>query len=66
MRATGLKTAREPEVRRTKVARPPILRVPKREKGTEKVVMLGVRSRMTMTSAGFWGMSFEDIARLWI
>lgn len=34
---------------------------PKRRKGTEKVTTLGVTSRMTMTSSGFWGMSLEDM-----
>ena len=35
---------------------------PKREKGTERVVMvLGTRSRMTMTEEGSEGMSFGDI-----
>jgi hypothetical protein len=35
--------------------------LPKRRKGTEKVTTLGVTSRMTMTSSGFWGMSFDDM-----
>lgn len=32
-----------------RVPRPPILTFPNREKGTEKVAMLGVTLRMTMT-----------------
>lgn len=42
--------------------RPPIFILPKRQKGTENVVMvLGTTSRMTMTLAGSEGTSFEDI-----
>lgn len=41
---------------------PPILAVPNREKGTENVAMLGVTFRMTITSDGFCGMSFEDMS----
>ena len=41
--------------------RPPILMEPKRAKGTEKVAMLGVTLRITMTSAGFQGMSLDDM-----
>lgn len=60
--ATGEKTARDPDCRRTIVPRPPTLILPNREKGTESVVMmLGTTSRMTMTLAGSDGMSFEDI-----
>lgn len=59
VRATGEKTARLPEVSLTIVPRPPTLTVPNREKGTERVTMLGVTLRMTMTSAGFHGMSLE-------
>jgi hypothetical protein len=44
-----------------RVPRPPILMVPKREKGTLKVAMLGVTLRVTMTSAGFQGMSLDVI-----
>lgn len=41
---------------------------PKRRKGTESVVILGVSFLITITSAGFWGTSFDvmmnaDIAR---
>jgi hypothetical protein len=44
------------------VPRPPILTLPKRQKGTESVVMaLGTTSRMTMTLAGSAGTSFEDM-----
>jgi len=43
------------------VPRPPMGNFPKRRKGTEKVTTLGVTSRMTMTSSGFWGMSLEDM-----
>jgi hypothetical protein len=57
VRATGEKTAREPVAILTIVPRPPILRWPKRRKGTLRVVMLGVTSRMTMTFAGSEGMS---------
>lgn len=60
VRATGEKTAREPFWRRTMVPRPPIFMRPKREKGTERVVMVrGMTSRITMTSAGFEGTSLE-------
>lgn len=34
---------------------------PCRRKGTEKVTTLGVTSRMTITSSGFWGMSLDDM-----
>ena len=37
------------------VARPPTGMKPKRAKGMEKVVMLGVMSRITITSEGFDG-----------
>jgi hypothetical protein len=58
VRATGEKTAREPVAILTMVPRPPILRWPKRRKGTLRVVILGVTSRITMTLAGSEGMSF--------
>ena len=41
--------------------RPPILTLPKRENGTEKVAMLGVTLRMTMRSAGLEGISEADM-----
>jgi len=34
---------------------------PKRRKGTESVVTLGVISRMTITSSGFEGTSLDDM-----
>ena len=37
------------------VARPPHLRVPKRRKGTESVVIPGATSRITMTFSGSAG-----------
>lgn len=37
---------------------------PNREKGTENVAMLGVTLRMTMTSAGFHGISLDDMLSL--
>ena len=43
------------------VPRPPILILPNREKGTEKVATLGVTLRMTMRSAGLEGMSPADM-----
>jgi hypothetical protein len=58
VRATGEKTAREPVAILTMVPRPPILRWPKRRKGTPRVVTLGVTSRITMTLAGSEGMNF--------
>jgi len=60
VRATGEKTAMEPEERRTRVARPPKEMRPARVKGRERVVMLGVRRRMTRTEEGVAGMSFEE------
>lgn len=45
-----------------RVPRPPILTFPNREKGTEKVAMLGVTLRMTMTWSGSEGMSLDDIS----
>lgn len=48
-----------------RVPLPPMGMVPKRLKGTEKVTTLGVRSRMTMTSAGLVGISLEDMLRAW-
>lgn len=47
------------------VPRPPMRKSPKRLKGTESVVMLGEMSRMTITSAGLLGMSFDVMARTW-
>jgi hypothetical protein len=45
------------------VARPPHLRVPKRRKGTERVVMPGATSRITMTFSGSAGINLlGDIA----
>lgn len=58
VRATGEKTARAPVSSLTNVPRPPILSDPNRKKGTLKVVIEGVTSRMTMTLAGSEGMSF--------
>jgi hypothetical protein len=46
------------------VALPPNFILPNRRKGTEKVVTLGERSRMTITSSGFLGMSLSDMM-LW-
>ena len=46
------------------VQRPPTSKRPKREKGTDSVVTLGVMSRMTMTSAGLAGMSLLDMLRV--
>lgn len=44
------------------VPRPPTFILPKRQKGTESVVMtLGTTSRMTMTLAGSDGTSLEDM-----
>lgn len=43
------------------VARPPTFMRPKRRKGTESVVTLGVISRMTITSSGFEGTSLDDM-----
>ena len=63
VRATGEKTAREPDWSLTRVPRPPTLMWPKRKKGVENVVICGVMSRMTMTLAGSEGISFEaDLA----
>ena len=45
------------------VARPPHLRVPNRRKGTERVVIPGATSRITMTFSGSAGISLlDDIA----
>jgi hypothetical protein len=41
------------------VALPPNFILPNRRNGTEKVVTLGERSRMTITSSGFLGTSFS-------
>lgn len=38
--------------------------VPNREKGTEKVAMFGVMLRMTIRSAGFEGINFDDMLAL--
>jgi hypothetical protein len=43
------------------VARPPNFIRPNRRKGTERVVTLGVISRITITPSGFWGTSLSDI-----
>lgn len=43
------------------VPRPPTLNWPKREKGAEQVMMLGVTLRMTITSDGLEGISFDDM-----
>lgn len=59
VRATGENTAREPDWRRTIVARPPIFIRPNRRKGTERVVTFGAMSRITITSSGFEGTSLE-------
>lgn len=49
------------EKRVPSVQRPPMGNRPKRRNGTEKVTTLGVMSRMTITSSGFGGMSFDDM-----
>lgn len=59
VRATGEKTAREPDWSRTIVARPPIFILPNRKKGTERVVTFGAMSRITITSSGFEGTSLD-------
>lgn len=41
------------------VPRPPTRKRPKRAKGTERVVMLGVMSRMTITAEGLLGTSLD-------
>jgi hypothetical protein len=41
------------------VALPPNFILPNRRNGTENVVTLGERSRMTITSSGFLGMSLS-------
>lgn len=41
------------------VARPPTLMRPKREKGAERVVMLGVTRRMVVVEEGSLGMSLD-------
>lgn len=43
------------------VARPPNFIRPKRRNGTLRVVTPGTSSRITITSSGFWGMSFDVI-----
>ena len=45
-----------------RVARPPTLTTPKRANGRENVVILGVMSRMTITSDGFGGLRAGMIA----
>ena len=57
--ATGENTATLPSRRRTNVPRPPTFILPNLAKGTERVVISGVTFRITMTSAGFDGISFE-------
>ena len=47
------------------VQRPPTSILPKRENGTDKIVMLGVMSRTTMRSAGLAGTNLSDIMRCW-
>ena len=43
------------------VARPPTFILPKRRKGVERVVRPGESSRITITSDGLAGMSFDVI-----
>lgn len=57
------KGVEEDEVRLLMVPRPPTRRMPNRANGTETVTTLGVMFRMTATSAGFEGMSLDDMAR---
>ena len=45
------------------VPRPPTLNRPKRAKGAEQVVMLGVTFRMTITDDGSEGMSLDVMVR---
>lgn len=45
------------------VPRPPTLNWPNRANGAEQVTMLGVTRRMTITSDGLEGMSFDDMLR---
>lgn len=59
VKATGEKTATPPLWSFTRVPRPPMWTWPNRAKGTESVVMFFVISRITITSDGFEGMSFE-------
>lgn len=59
VKATGEKTATPPLWSLTRVPRPPMWILPNLENGTERVVMFFVISRMTITSDGFEGMSFE-------
>lgn len=44
------------------VPRPPTRMRPKRAKGTERVVMFGVMSRMTITAEGLLGTSLDVMA----
>jgi hypothetical protein len=60
--ATGEKIRRELDVRRTRVARPLTFVLPNRENGKERVVRFGESARITMTSAGLDGMSFDVVA----
>lgn len=48
------------------VARPPNLIMPNRKKGTESVVIFGVKSRITMTFSGSEGTSLSDMVRMWL
>lgn len=59
VRATGEKTATPPLCSFTSVPRPPIWICPNRENGTDRVVTFFVSCRMTITSDGFDGMSFD-------
>ena len=45
---------------------PPILKRPKRLKGVEQMVILGVTFRITITSDGFVGMSLDVMLDIWI
>jgi hypothetical protein len=60
--ATGEKIRRELDVGRTIVARPLTFVLPNRENGKERVVRFGESARITMTSAGLDGMSFDVMA----
>ena len=55
VRATGEKTAREPDWSLTRVPLPPTLMRLKRRKGVLKVVLAEVTSRMTITFSGSLG-----------
>jgi hypothetical protein len=56
---------REPRGSIPRVPLPPMLILPKREKGTERVMMSGVMLRMTMTFSGFEGMSLLVMLGWW-